>query len=134
MKPIKTGLWLTFSAVLIVLLETACTKDPVEPANITKTIQFVLYTEADFSTNTDSIFFSVFIKNHRTTLFDSALAPMAIKDIPGIANKLIVEKKVTDTSTLAVGFLYTIKNVGFSWYTDTCAAGEAFKSVVYSFK
>lgn len=70
-----------------------------------------------------------------TDLWDSQLPPMKVKDIPGLANKLVVEKQVpgNNTGKLLVGFLYTIEGVGQSWNLDTAQAGENFKVIAYDF-
>jgi hypothetical protein len=121
-------------ALVTIFVETSCTKDI--PLSTARTIRFVLYTDKDFSDNNGIIAFSIFIKNHRKTLLDSSLAPMKLRDIPTLANKVIIEKKVPgdNSSDLAAGFRYTIKNVGSSRYIDTCKAGQGFKEVVFLFK
>ncbi len=117
------------------LFITSCTKDDA-PTIPKRTIKFILYTEEDFSTDNHNITFSLFIRTHSKTLFDSSLSTIKIKDIPNFANRLILEKTVPndDGSELAAGFNYTIENVGLSWYLDTCKAGQTFKEVNYSFK
>jgi hypothetical protein len=115
----------------------SCSKDPVPPVpKPARTLRFILYTDKDFSTNNNNISFSLFIRTHSTTLFDSALATMKIKDIPRLANKIVIEKQVPNDngSDLAAGFNYTIENVGQSWYTDTIAAGVASKEIVFAFQ
>ena len=117
------------------LFITSCTKD--DTLSIPKrTIKFILYTEEDFSTDNHNITFSLFIRTHSKTLFDSSLSTIKVKDIPNFVNRLIFEKTVPndDGSELAAGFNYTIENVGLSWYLDTCKAGQTFKEINYSFK
>jgi hypothetical protein len=103
---------------------------------IDRKFRFQLYTDKDFSSETSTIKFSVFIRNAHTTLFDSSFAPMQIKDIPDAANKIIVEKIVSGNgnSDLSAGFHYEIENVGHSGYIDTSRAGNAFKLIDYSFQ
>jgi hypothetical protein len=103
--------------------------------NIERTIRFQLYTDKDFSGETSVIKFSLFIRNAQKTLFDSSLAPMQLKDIPGIANKIIVEKTVqgNGNADLAAGFHYEIENVGHSGFTDTSEAGNILKVIDYAF-
>ena len=65
-------------ALLIMTVES-CKKtypstDGEDPGNERK-IRFQLYTDKDFSGETSVIKFSIFIRNARTTLFDSSLAP-----------------------------------------------------------
>ena len=126
-------------ALLIVTVES-CKKtypstDGENPGNGRK-IRFQLYTDKDLSNETSVIKFSIFIRNARTTLFDSSFAPMQIKDIPDAAHKLVIEKTVlgTDNSDLAAGFHYEIQNVGHSGYIDTSRAGNALKVIDYSFQ
>jgi hypothetical protein len=113
----------------------SCKKDtlPVS-SNPERSIKFLLHTEQDFSNDNDSIIFSVFIRSHTEVLFDSMLYSMKIKDIPSSANQLVFEKKVVgNNADLSVGFRYEIRNVGFSWYTDTCQSGQTSKVVDFSF-
>jgi len=134
MKKYSTFIILVFTGMLAT---SSCKKDryPAKPIPA-RTIQFTLYTEKDFSDDNHNITFSVFIRTHTRTLFDSTLSVMKIKDIPGTANKIVIEKKVPndDGSDLAVGFNYTIENVGISWHTDTCQAGNTFKIVNFAFQ
>ena len=110
-----------------------------------RTVRFMLYTDQDFSNDNSVIHFSVFIKKGSvyvfdTTgsnlLFDSAFAPMQIKDIPDPAHKIVVEKKVVgfDDADLTAGFIYTIENVGNSWHIDTSSAGNPLKVIDYNFR
>jgi hypothetical protein len=99
-------------------------------------VRFVLYTDQDFSSDNDSIFFRLSIQKSRNqTLWDSMLAPMTIKDIPDFEHRLIVNKLVpgNDTSLLKVGFYYSIKNVGNSWHVEPFNVGETFKVVKFNF-
>ena len=61
---------------------------------------------------------------------------MQIKDIPGAAHKLVIEKTVpgNNNADLAAGFRYEIENVGQSGYTDTSRAGNMFKVIDYAFQ
>ena len=127
----------------------SCKKDgsdvnPTPPAG-GRTIRFVLYTDQDFSNDDHIIRFSVFIKKGSvyvfdTTasniLYDSAFAPIHIKDIPDPAHKIVVEKKVFgyDDADLSAGFVYEIENVGNSWHIDTSSAGNPLKVIDYNFR
>jgi hypothetical protein len=133
---------LTLIAAIIaqILLEIACSKDqpslkPVIP-NTGRTIRFELFTKKDFSNDNGNIIFSLFIKSHSATLFDSTLSGLKIKDIPDSTHRLAFEKKVPDDdgSDLAAGFRYDMENVGHAGYTDTSKAGEKLKVIAYSFK
>ncbi len=99
--------------------------------------QFILYTDKDFSSDNDIIIFKLSIQNSTNqTLWDSALTPMKIKDIPNLTHKLVIEKSVpgNDTSLLKVGFFYSIVNVGNSWHLEAFYAGETFKVVDFNFQ
>jgi hypothetical protein len=99
-------------------------------------IQFCLFTDKDFSRDKDTVRFTVFIQNSRNkTLWDSALAPMQVKNIPDSAHRIIIRKKVpgNNMALLKVGFRYSIQNVGSSSYIDTSAAGETLKIVNFNF-
>ncbi len=130
-------LFITIVALLVTMescKKTYPSNDGGDP-NVERTIRFQLYTDKDFSGETSVIKFSVFIRDEHTTLFDSSLAPMQLKDIPGIANKLIVEKTVhgNGNADLAAGFHYEIENVGHSGFTDTSKAGNKLKVIDYAF-
>jgi hypothetical protein len=127
-------------AALLILTVESCKKtypsnDGENPGNGRK-IRFQLYTDKDFSTETAVIKFSVFIRNAHTTLFDSSLASMQIKDIPDAAHKIVIEKEVpgSDNSDLSAGFHYEIQNVGHSGFIDTSKAGNPLKVIDYSFQ
>ena len=132
---------LSLVCISTVLTGTSCSKDnhpkPVTPT-VERTVQFVLFTDKDFSTDHKQITFKLSIQNPaaNTTLWDSTLAPMAISDIPDIAHKLVVEKLVpnNDPSLLKVGFYYTIENVGNSWHLDSLSVGQTFKIVDFNFQ
>jgi len=121
---------------LIILCGSSCKKDNVQTTPpSSRTITFILYTEKDFSTDDHNITFSLLIKNPLKILFDSSLSTIKVKDIPAPGNKLIVEKKIPDDgSAWVVGFQYNIENVGYSWYLDSCAAGQTSKTVEYAFQ
>jgi hypothetical protein len=128
--------------VLAILIGTSCKKQVMDTktfdkGTVTRKVQYQLYTTSDFSDDNDSIFFKIsIIKPQNQTLFDSLLAPMAIKDIPNRAHKLVIDKIVpgNDTSLLKVGFYYTIKNVGSSWHTEPFNADKTFKVVDFNFQ
>jgi len=126
--------------VLLIVTMESCKKtypssDGENPGTGRKVL-FQLYTDKDFSTETSVIKFSIFIRNARTTFFDSSFAPMQIKDIPDAAHKIVIEKTVfgTGNSDLAAGFNYEIQNVGNSWYIDTSRAGNVLKVIDYAFQ
>ena len=123
--------------LLVLFTDESCSKTNSTPSyGSPRKIKYVLYTNTDFSGNSDTIKFSLVMRTQNKELFDSALAPMLIKDIPHADHKIVIEKNVpgNDSSDLSVGFLYTIVGVGNSWYLDTCKAGNAFKVVEYDFR
>ena len=124
----------------IFLTGTSCKKQTTvqPPVNmVPRKVQFILYTDKDFSDNNELITFELAIqKTSNQVLWDSVLPPMKIKDIPGPANKWIIEKWVpgNDPSLLKVGFYYAIENVGNSWFIDSFKVVDTFKSVEYNFQ
>ena len=126
--------------VLLIVTMESCKKtypssDGENPGTGRKVL-FQLYTDKDFSAETSIIKFSIFIRNARTTFFDSSFASMQIKDIPDAAHKIVIEKTVfgTGNADLAAGFNYEIQNVGNSWYIDTSRAGNVLKVIDYAFQ
>jgi hypothetical protein len=116
----------------------SCQKDVQPTGKVEKTIRFVLYTDKDFSNEERNIIFSVFIRREGNYphLFDSTFSVMKVKEIPGASNKIVFEKKVwVDASMrLGAGFVYSLENVGYSWYIDTCEPGQLFKEINYAFQ
>ena len=96
----------------IILFGTSCKKQITDEGlekriNLRK-IEFVLYTDKDFSNDNHTIIFKVSIKKSTNEiLWDSALAPMIVKDIPSQAHKSIIEKAVpgNDPSLLKLAFI-----------------------------
>lgn len=137
--------------MLIILFITiaSCKKSGLNgnpmPTNDGRTIRFMLYTDQDFSDDSAVIHFTIFIKKGSVyvndtiasnLLFDSAFAPVQIKDIPDAAHKIVVEKKVVgyDDADLTAGFIYAIENVGNAWHIDTSKAGNPLKVIDYNFR
>lgn len=120
--------------IVILALTFSCQKETVTPA--IRKVQFVLYTNEDFSSSDNNITFSLIIKSGSKTLLDSSLAPMKLTEIPTQASKIVIEKRVpgNDQSKLLIGFKYSLENVGYSWYYDSCAAGQTFKKVEFAFR
>lgn len=115
----------------------SCTKPPLPTTTTQRKVRFELYTDKDFSSDRDSIFFSVFIQTSgNKLLFDSLLAPMAVKDIPAFSNKIGIDKSLSgyNDSTLKMGFRYSIQDVGNSWFIDSSSAGQSFKLVSFNFR
>ncbi|MBS1604232.1 MAG: hypothetical protein JST42_16315 [Bacteroidetes bacterium] len=124
-------------ALLVAVAFEACKKDRPEPAPVPRTIQYRLYTDQNFSGDVHTITFRLTIHGKNSTIFDSALAPMLIKDIPDKAHQLEFKKLVPpghDKDTLLVGFVYDIKDVGESWFLDTCRPGTTLKVIDYNFR
>ena len=100
-------------------------------------VDFVLYTDQDFSADNHTIIFNPYIKdstNH--IIWDSTLPAMKVKDIPNLAHQVLISKTIAGYSnaSLKLGFNYTLENVGYSWYLDSSKAGEAMKTVTFNFK
>jgi len=139
-KNIIQSIMKIFSLIAIsLMLLTSCKKEqniPAQPVEA-RTIHFALYTDQDFSTNNSNITFTLSIKNSSgQVLWDSVMAPMAIRNIPSPAHKITVDKTVPhdDGSLLKIGFYYTIEGVGSSWYLDSCRSDEKDKAVIYNFR
>jgi hypothetical protein len=129
------------AAVISMVFATSCNKetDANEYQNqnteVARKVRFQLYTDQNFSDDSHTISFRLFIQNSNSAvLWDSLLPPMAIKDIPGAANKLVTEKTISAdaSSLLKVGFRYSIQGIGESWFIDTC--GTNFKLVDFNFR
>lgn len=123
------------------ILGTSCKKQTIdrEPDSpgVPRKVQFLLYTDKDFSSDNGNILFTVSIKNSANqVLWDSVLPQMKIKDIPNLEHKIMIEKSVpgNDASPLKVGFYYSIENVGNSWHLDSLNAGETLKVVDFNFQ
>jgi hypothetical protein len=133
----KKYILITIALLSLVLTLSSCNKDGEQPNNkVEHKIQYVLYTNEDFSNDEHNITFSVFARDNDNTLLDSAISTMKVKDIPSAANKIVVEKTlITNASTdLVAGFVYQIEGVGVSWHLDSIAAGQNNKIIEYAFK
>lgn len=124
---------------LLIVSVTSCKKESTQQAAQIpqRTIRFQLYTSKDFSAENNSIQFTLSIKNTSTNqaIWDSILPSIKIKDIPGVANKLVWEKTVSGTDgILQTGFLYAIPGVGNSWFLDTCGKTTKLKIIDYNFQ
>ena len=123
-------------SICLLLSIFSCKKDTAG-APPTRTIQYVLYTDQDFTTVYDTITFSLFIKAGGQYLLNRPLNPMRVADIPSRLNKLVFNETVPpghEQEKLSVGFLYQIRNVGESWLIDSCNVGEPLHVVNYSFQ
>ena len=134
MKKISLG-----SLIVLVVCFSACKKNSntVADVQVAREVKFVFYTDKDFSGDNEDILFSVFIEDQSNNLiWDSAIAPMKVKEIPTQANSIVIDKTVQANlqSELRVGFRYTLPNVGDSWHIDTSSAGSVFKLVEYNFQ
>ena len=128
-----------FAATIVI--GTSCKRQVAESMRINlnapRKVQFTLYTDKDFSDNNEVITFKLSIgKWPDQILWDSVFSPMRLKDIPGVANKLIIEKLVpnNDPSLLKAGFFYSIENIGTSWHLDSFEAGKTFKTIDFNFQ
>jgi hypothetical protein len=131
-----TSLFRRGAVITAVIAFCACKKD--HPAQPVRTIQYQLYTDQDFSDDQHTITFRLLMRTAgNKVLFDSALAPMLVSAVPDKAHQLVFRKVVPpgyENAELAVGFPYAIKDIGESWYIDTCAPGQTLKIVDYNFK
>lgn len=130
---------LTATTLFAILLTIwSCNKEQPTPGTkkVERTIQYILYTNEDFSDDEHNITFSVFARDDERTLLDSAITIMKVKEIPSVENKIIIEKKLfTDASTVLVaGFVYEIEHVGVSWYLDSIPADDYSKTIEFAFK
>jgi len=124
-----------------VCMAASCKKQQPPPpaASATQTIRFILYTNEDLSTDNDTVSFALTIRNNANminsrTIFDTTLATMRFKDIPGPANKIVVEKTIpNDGSILKVGFIYTDR-FGVGSHFDTVSTTEKLKVFEYPFQ
>jgi hypothetical protein len=137
----KRPLTLSILFISIIVIVTSCKKTINEPVNnntdVSRKIQFVLYTDKDQSNDNDVATFRLSIQRlPNLVLWDSVLALMRIKDIPSFAQKLVIEKTVpgNDPSLLKVGFIYSIENVGNSSHMLYSQAGENYKVVDFNFQ
>ena len=122
---------------VLFILVVSCKKDqPGIRTNPSRKVRYELFTNEDFSDNQKNILVSIFMRNGQTTIMDSPLATMKIKDIPDSNHRIVIEKLVpdNDTATLVVGFNYQIENVGNSWFLDTFSSGNTFKLLRYPFR
>lgn len=137
MKKIKAP---SILLVSIMIIGTSCKKYQTDytPDSITvqRKIQFELFTDKDLSADNDLVSFKLFIqKLPSVDIWDSVLAPIRLKDIPLLAQKLVIERAVpeNDPSLLRVGFIYSIENSGNSSYFEYIQPGENFKVVDFNF-
>lgn len=124
-------------AYVLPLIIASCQKQSIQTTpSGNRTIKFILYTNKDFSTINDTINFSLTIRNQEHTVaFDSALTAIRIKDIPKLSNKWTFTKTVPNDGTiLTAGFIYSIKNVGYSWFLDTVGVNQQIKTIEYPFQ
>jgi hypothetical protein len=126
-------------SLIFIIISISCKNDmnvPVKMPDSQRKIRFQLSTTKDFSSFNDSITFKIFIRNtSHKTLWDSTFKAVKLNQIPTPKDKWIVEKIVPNeyNSVLQVGFNYSIKNVGNSWYLDTCDVGNKLKIVDFNF-
>ena len=126
------------AVAVTVLGMSSCKKNYDRPGNNypPRNVQFELYTDQDFSEDAHNITFNLHIENGDQVIFDSALAPMKIQDIPDELHKIVIQKSVpqNDPSRLKVGFVYHIENVGMSWHFEEFPSSDSFKVVRFDFR
>ncbi|HTQ63211.1 MAG TPA: hypothetical protein VMI12_00350, partial [Puia sp.] len=76
--------------LVTILILQSCKKNQTGQSAPTRKIQYVLYTNEDFSDNSGIIHFTLLMKDNGRVLWDSLLAPMQIKDIPDASHKIVV--------------------------------------------
>jgi hypothetical protein len=112
------------------------TKPPTAPP-APRNVRYILYTTENFSDDNKLITFELVMKNGQKVLFDSTFASLKVSDIPFKTAAIVVNKAVpagNENADLVVGFLYSIQDVGNSWFLDTAKAGNPLKIVEYAFK
>lgn len=70
------------------------------------------------------------------TLWDSSFTAMKLNQVPVKENKLTVTKLVpgNDPSTLSIGVIYYLEDVGYAWLFDTCSKGVNFKNLDLNYR
>ncbi|MBS1490003.1 MAG: hypothetical protein JSS93_05715 [Bacteroidetes bacterium] len=132
MKKYFTPVVFLFFVTCFVL--SSCTNNNLQHPVSLRQIKFELFTDQDFSNETGNIIIEPSISAGNVVLWDSAFAPMAIKDIPKIDRMITFEKMVRTNANLKVGFKYTIENVGMSWQYEQMLSTEKTKTVSFNFK
>jgi hypothetical protein len=126
------------ACIFVLVTHSTCRKyiSEVYSADEPREVEYQLYTDTDFGGDTNVVSFSAVIRTtDNLILWDSALAPMKLKDIPGPENKITFEKNIPHySSPLKVGFEYSIENVGHSHYVDSFGVSEMYKIVSFNFK
>ena len=117
----------------------SCKRDyspPTKGQSFERKVRFELYTTQNFAGEQQMITFKLRMTDGPNTIWDSTLAPMPLKTIPFIENKLVVEKTVpgNNNAQLVTGFIYTLENVGISWFNEVLNTGEKNKTVSFDFK
>jgi len=121
--------------VCLAIALPACKKNTEKPPQHVppeRSVQYFVYTSQDYSNNNTYVTIKLRMLAGNTPIWDSVLAPMQLKNIPGPSNKLIFEKKVpgNNPAELSTGFYYSIENVGDSWYYELFKPGsESLKTV-----
>jgi hypothetical protein len=136
----KTYLVLAMAALMSTV--TSCRKNEGYPdgknrsGSTVRKVHYELYTDENFSDNQENIQFTLFMRDAGKTIFDSSLATMKIKDIPDFDHRLVIEKIVpgNNTSTLTVGFVYQIENVGLSSWLAPFPASDTIGLIKFSFR
>ncbi len=130
------------NTVIVVALLAAvlpsCKKNTDKPPHGTpteRTVRYALFTSKDYTNNNTLVTVKLRMVAGNTPIWDSVLAPIALKNLPTASNKLVIEKKVpgNNNTTLSTGFYYTLENVGESWYYEPFTAGESLKTVSLNF-
>jgi hypothetical protein len=124
-------------ACLLLILIAACKKEIKHNPPVLRTGTFLLYTDQNFSHESNNISFTAFIESPvNKIIWDTILPPMRISDIPDKAHQIKFEKTVLagSRSLMKVGYRYAIENVGLSWYIDSSGPGQTSKVVDFNFR
>jgi hypothetical protein len=126
------------AAAALCVVIAACKKNHPNPVKTTpvRKVRYELFTYLDFSGAKANITFTLHMGDHLHPIFDSVLPTMRVEQIPDSLHRIIIERTVpgNDTLPLSVGFLYTIENVGSSWFLDSFPAHDTLKVIRYPFQ
>ena len=125
--------------LVFLMITVASCKKQIDNKNtrVPRTVKFVLYTDQNFSHETNIISFTAFIESPvNRVIWDTLLPPMKISDIPDRTHQLTFEKTVLTArnSLMKVGYRYSIEDVGTSWYIDSSSPGQTLKVVDFNFR
>ena len=119
---------LVYLACTVIVLHSCKKNTEKPPVQVPeeRRVQYIIYTSSDYANNNTLVTIKLRMLAGNTPIWDSVLAPLPLKNIPGPSNKLIIEKKVpgNNKTELSTGFYYSIENVGDSWYYELFEPGN----------